>query len=197
MNGLFILKKPVLIMAAVLGLSVFVFISIRNYVAESDFMVWVDQQEALEEAAFTNNVDVLNRLISNGIEPDLYDGVTLVHIAALGNSVNVMQWLANAGYDIQAADHDGLTPMHFAALENSIDALDWLKANGAEINVRDLSGGTPLHAAVLTNAVRAIEWFRENGANLNARNSIGATPLDLAISEQLPEVINLLQITGN
>jgi hypothetical protein len=90
-------------------------------------------------------------------------GWSLLHMAALGDMVEVVAALADAGADLESEDHGGLRPLHYAASWDAQAALAELVRRGARLDCTSkdqlfylnkiipvfvVGGRTPLHLAV-------------------------------------------------
>lgn len=80
-------------------------------------------------------------------------GLTVLHCAMEGGSVELAQLLIDGGADVDAGathyDARGWTPLHFAAFYGNAPLIDLLVARGASIDTKDAMGNmTPLKVAV-------------------------------------------------
>ena len=116
--------------------------------------------------------------------------------AARDNDIEVLEWLAAQGADINAWNDEGETPMFSAAGGNAVDAMEWLKAQGADINARHEWGKTPMHRAAANNAVDAIRWLGVRGADINARDEYRHTPMHDAASANAVGAMESLKVQG-
>ena len=71
------------------------------------------------------------------------DGDRLIHIAAAGGDRQSVEWLLDAGEDIDALGDMSQTPAHNAARNRQKDVLDLLVSRGADPTVLDEFGNTP------------------------------------------------------
>ena len=60
------------------------------------------------------------------------DGMTVLHWAAMRNTVEVVQWLVEQGLDINATDSDGETPLDKAINAGSNKSVQWLREHGGK-----------------------------------------------------------------
>ena len=89
-------------------------------------------------------------------------GWTPIHTAASGDHVEAMEFLKEAGADINSLDSNGGTLMHTAAACDATNAMQWLKDNEFDIYARDNHGRTPMQYATKNNALNALTWLRAN-----------------------------------
>ena len=71
-------------------------------------------------------------------------GWTLVHTAAMGGYLDVLEYLIDAGADIGPCDMNGETPLHAAIKNGQFDAAELLLEKGAYADAEDVEGKTPL-----------------------------------------------------
>jgi hypothetical protein len=117
----------------------------------------------------------------------LYEGHTLLHVAAAAHDVRVARALLKAGADVRARNRRGAEPLHTAcagiadrAAQRAMVSL--LIEAGANPNALDDSGVAPLHRAVRNRSVGAVEALLGRGAKADLPNARGSTPLKLASS---------------
>lgn len=117
-----------------------------------------------------------------------YAGNTPLHMAALGNQLDLAWLLIKAGANRDAALDDRRTPLFYAAARGHTDVLEVLLAAGADPNAREASvvgeittDLTPLHYAVLNGHSAAVAMLLCYGANANlVECNSQATALDMA-----------------
>jgi serine/threonine-protein phosphatase 6 regulatory ankyrin repeat subunit A len=73
----------------------------------------------------------------------------MLHLAAASGGLQMMQWLLDAGVDVNMRTEFGKTPLMFSVESGSVPAMVLLLRSGAmrEINVVDRDGNTALHIA--------------------------------------------------
>ena len=145
-----------------------------------------------------NHVDLSSQLIQT---PKLYDskifhwiyvGDTLLHLAAAGYRVEIVQLLLTSGADPNAAkNRRKSTPLHYAAdgfitgpawdPERQVETLRRLVKHGAHLHCRDMNGATPLHRAVRTRCAAAVNFLLDAGSDPTLRNKPGSTAFHLAV----------------
>lgn len=74
---------------------------------------------------------------------------TLLHHAAFFGDEETVDFLINAGEDINVRDGEGSerTALHYVAANGNLRMLEWLVTRGADIDAKDSAGETPLHEA--------------------------------------------------
>jgi ankyrin repeat protein len=80
------------------------------------------------------------------IDPLVYrasDGDGLIHIAAFSGDSRTVEWLLDAGEDVNATGDMDLTPAHYAAMGLHKVAFDLLMSRGADPTIVDEFSHTP------------------------------------------------------
>lgn len=129
-----------------------------------------------------------------------YEGCTPLHMAALGNQLDLVWLLIKAGAARDAAVADQRTPLFYAAARGHVGALEVLLAAGADPNAREASKVsdittdlTPLHYAVLNGHSAAVAMLLCYGADANlVEANSRATALDMAVRNGDAHMISLL-----
>ena len=119
-------------------------------------------------------------------------GKTPLHYAVTYGAAPMIDLLAEAGADINAADKTGLTPLHVAAMLDRTKEAEALLARGADIAARDSFGDTPLHTAALFGVNGMVKLLVKSGADLAAVNNNQLTPLDCARKQRKQQVVELI-----
>jgi len=132
-----------------------------------------------------------NRRLSDDVAlPRPLVGTTPLWLAAYFGQLEIVQVLAAAGGDVNAAANDGVTPLMAAIGRNAQAAAataEHLLGAGADVNAADENGNTALHRAVTSGFNEIVKMLAARGANLEARNRQGQTPLMLARPRRTPQ----------
>ncbi|KAF2135463.1 uncharacterized protein K452DRAFT_239329 [Aplosporella prunicola CBS 121167] len=121
---------------------------------------------ALQQAAESGNVDIVNRLLQAGADvnqaPADWAGVTALQAAAIGGFLGIASKLLELGADVNAcgAENDGRTALEGAAEHGRIDMVQLLLNAGADVS------GTPFGTKQYENAVK---FAKEQGYDAVAR----------------------------
>lgn len=112
--------------------------------------------------------------------------------------LEAIDWLLDAGADIEARDSEGRTPLMHAACHDGA-ATSALLASRADPNARDLRGRTALHHLCESTALtgrkaryQAMRWLLRSGADPELMDREGRTPLMLAVGTTQAAVVRAL-----
>lgn len=138
-----------------------------------------DVTSRLFEAAKTNDVETLRKLIDSGVDIETKDsnGLTPLMWAAKANSIDSTKKLIAMGANIEARDKKGLTPLIWSAKEGSNDVTKILITVGASIEGKDKNGKTALFFVAEKNLKAAEQILIDAGANIMAEDFYGFTAL--------------------
>ncbi|OQR85733.1 hypothetical protein ACHHYP_11474 [Achlya hypogyna] len=106
--------------------------------------------------------------------------MTPLYLASYYGHVKVVQYLVDAGADLQLAADDGATPLHAASSQGHDTIVGLLLAVGAMINNDKRGGATPLYFACKKGHDAVVQRLIAAGANVNLPENIGSTPLYIA-----------------
>ncbi|CAM9357424.1 unnamed protein product, partial [Ectocarpus fasciculatus] len=154
---------------------------------------------ALDFAAFGGHVNVMKLLVRHGAGVEdtshNYRRLTALHHAVAGMKLDAIEFLMDAGADVDAGDQDWF-PIHFAIKANSPEAVLALARHGADLEQQDLLGRSPLYCAAECFHMEALNALLSAGANPNACSEV-CSPLQLvAASENSNSVVKLLLEAG-
>jgi len=130
-----------------------------------------DKNKALSEAAFNDDVELINKLISEGANPDGEEmgrwGPTppLIQAAYQGKYL-AAQALISAGANVNRHFAD-CTPLYVASCHGHKDIVELLVESGADINATCSSGATSLIACAKRGYKDICNFLIEKGADFN------------------------------
>eukprot|EP00439_Symbiodinium_sp_Y106_P078691 s2590_g17.t1 len=124
-----------------------------------------------------------------------YTDWTAAHYAAHYGQAAVLQFLHEAGANLNVTDNRGATPALLAAELRNTEALETLAKAGADLQKAETNQGrTPAHMAARNGDVDALRVLIQAGVNLNARDYDGCAPADDAIGDE--EALKLILEAG-
>lgn len=126
------------------------------------------------------------------------NGQSLLHHAAHGGDLGVLESLLGAGLAVNRADRDGRTPLHFAVTKTHRDAARLLLERGATIDRADAGGSTVLHVAAERNDAELLRLLlaHARAPATDVRDTAGNTPLHYAAAWGRVENVRLLLAAG-
>ncbi|MBP5467998.1 MAG: ankyrin repeat domain-containing protein, partial [Candidatus Riflebacteria bacterium] len=85
--------------------------------------------------AATDNREYLEILLKHGgdLKSVQYDGMTILHAAAMNNNIDLAKRVLDAGVPIEKKNNSGKTPLYYAIKNNCYDMVKFLVENGAKI----------------------------------------------------------------
>lgn len=158
-------------------------------------------QEQLMRAVSENRVEDVETLLQCDLELNRQNtsGSTLLHRAAVNDSLPIARLLIEHKAALNIADRNGSLPLHVAlsrrpANPKMVELL--LKADLSTINTADKAGLTPLHLAVQGESADCVKILLNFGADLSMRNQARQTPLALAKAANDSKITELLTAAG-
>ncbi|CAF1429668.1 unnamed protein product [Adineta ricciae] len=124
-------------------------------------------------------------------------GMTPLHKAAMGDHVDVIQCLLDAGSHIDARDVSKRTPLILAALNSSVHAVCFLLSKNASLSYRDDTDRNLLHVTIMQNlpidTIGSALFKRDNFRILfDQRDTDGFYPIHYASRDGLVNVLTVL-----
>ena len=149
---------------------------------------------ALDSAVHCNNVAVVNVLLANNADANIFDqkGNTVLHSSTSKRFFNISQLLIESGSEINVENNNGETPLYCAVLGKNEADVKLLLKNNADTNIQDRSGNTPLHRSTLEGFSNISRLLIDSGCKINGRNSDGETPLYSAVRGKNVALVKLL-----
>ena len=146
-------------------------------------------ETAVQAAAQTGQVDIVNYLIDHGAEYDICTA------AMLGNLDCMDDFLKEDPNSINARGAHGIPLLYFPMIHARMKVADYLLQHGADPSAASLAGITALHGAVMFNQPAMAEWLLQHGADPNPKYE-GKTPLTMAVDKNRAELIEILRSHG-
>ncbi len=122
-----------------------------------------------------------------------------LHAAASGGNGRVVEYLLQAGLNINSRTPQGWTPLFVAVRDGQAEVAKWFIFKGADLNAQSKLGATALMMAVTqpfkTESARLdlLEYMLKRGADANLTDKYGHTALYYATLQGKADVIKLLE----
>jgi hypothetical protein len=163
-----------------------------------DFLIANGAVLELPEAAAVGNLGRVRELIEkNQAQADALsaDGFPVVALAAFLGHLEIVQYLAARGADINAVatNGSGYNALTGAVTSGHIAVVRWLLEHEADANYRYSAGYSPLLTAAANGRLDIARLLLAHGADPHATTNDGKSPLSLAIERNHPEVAALFQ----
>jgi ankyrin repeat protein len=163
-----------------------------------DFLIASGAVLELPEAAALGNLARVRELIeknfaqAKSLSPD---GFPVVALAAFLGHLEVVQYLAAQGADINAVatNGSGYNALTGAVTSGHAAVVQWLLEHGANANYRYSVGYSPLLTAAANGRLDIAKLLLAHGADPHATTNDGKSALDLAKERNHPEVAVLFQ----
>ena len=120
----------------------------------------------------------------------------LLHSAAEGGDVSIIEMTLSRGFDVNSKDSLGRTPLMIAAAKGKKQAVDFLLSKGADPSLKTLTEKKLLHAAVEGGNVAIVETVLSLDIPVNSIDKDGLTPLMIAVSNNKLETLEFLLSNG-
>jgi ankyrin repeat protein len=156
----------------------------------------------LFEAAFDGRFHEVVKLIENGVDAFLYEGIkikpyeidlnTPLHLASLNGHLEIIKYLIKKGVDVNAKNRKSQTPLHLAIHNAHKNIIDFLLHHNANINALDSEGDTPLAWAAYKGQLEIVKQLIALKTNINIANKTGNSPLHWASGEGYTDIVKLL-----
>jgi ankyrin repeat protein len=134
----------------------------------------VPHQDSLLDAVLRGDLERVKKLAPRRKEEggedrsSFADKVGALHVAAFTGHVEIMQWLLQNGFEVEAKTRAGQTPLHFAVLSGHAPVVKLLLDKGAAMETRDHLGQAPLHLAALAARPDIVTLLLDKGAKVDA-----------------------------
>jgi len=124
------------------------------------------------EETYQNNYDIPPQYIPGDLEAKNYDGLTCLHLAAIGGHLQVMRLLLQAGANVNAAEgKGGRTVLHLAADWGHGDMMKFLlERRDILIDAKTYAGLTPLVLAYGRDHKQTVAELYNKGASYTDLN---------------------------
>jgi|GEM_PF-2061432 len=130
--------------------------------------------------------------------------LTLLEIAITCKNTQVVDYLLQAGADVNQYNKNGQTPLYYAVNENAIDVIPQLLAAKADVNkqnkqinnktIDSFGFGTPLRQAIINFKMEIISMLLAAGADVDQADKFGETLLHILTAMRPGDSNNLVII---
>ncbi|KAH8726776.1 ankyrin repeat-containing domain protein [Phaeosphaeriaceae sp. PMI808] len=158
-----------------------------------------DQREVLVEAVEDGDLELVQRLISFGVDPADYpsNSSSPLEIACQDGNIDVVQYLLyDAPIDIAPGapriESMGGRAMHAAAKKGNASIVDLLLTTGLSPDVLDSDNMTPMHLAAVRGHIAVAEVLLKFKADVNAKGINDVTPLHRAAKQGKTQMVRFL-----
>ncbi|KAG8448012.1 hypothetical protein GDO86_015205 [Hymenochirus boettgeri] len=159
-------------------------------------------QTGLHLAVYLGQLDVVETLVSKGVNLDLQDrkGDTALHVACKNRDLACSKILLkgpNGPQNLHLQNWEGRSCLHIATLKRDHNLISLLLDNGADINDQEgTSGKTPLHLAVEMLDGPLLTHLLTHHPSVDSLMYNGCTPLHLAVGRKDADLAHLLCQAG-
>ncbi|XP_077197255.1 mitochondrial disaggregase [Paroedura picta] len=158
----------------------------------------LSKEEALLEAARTNSISEVDRLLQDGANVNARHklGWTALMVAAINRNSSTLNLLLVAGADPTLGDE--FSSVYETAKEKGMHSLEVLVTREDDFNNRlnnraSFKGCTALHYAVLADDFPSVKMLLDAGANPLQRNEMGHTAVDYAREGEVMKLLKASQ----
>jgi len=161
-----------------------------------DFLIATGASLDLPEACAIGNLARVRELVENNhAEANSFspDGFPVVALAAFLGHLEIVQYLASHGADINAAatNGSGYNALTGSVTSGHVAVVQWLLEHGANANYRYSAGYSPLLTAAANGRLDIAKLLLAHDADPHATTNDGKSPLSLAKERNHPEVAAL------
>ena len=153
-------------------------------------------EQELHEAAFSGNLEQVQRLVANGTRVDATDPErhTPLMWAAFNGHTSVVRYLLDHGAEVEAKDKNGRPALMFSSSGPFEETVKLLLQKGASVNAQGtLEGFSALMTAAAEGQVQVVRLLLLHGANPALKDSDSDTAESFALQKGHTEVVELLR----
>ncbi len=106
------------------------------------------------------------------------------HLAAQGNSIEIIDYFISQGYSLNATNDLQETPLH-TAIRNAqpLEVVEFLEEKGADPNAQDINNNSILHFAAQSDSSELVNYALTKDIDPTMENNDGQTALEVAARE--------------
>jgi ankyrin repeat protein len=150
-------------------------------------------------AAFAGSLPAVRALVQAGAKVRTragLSGVEPIHLAVSTGPVELLEYLASQGADLQVTDNFGGAPLHCATTAGAHDAIEWLAVRQVPLDAPGFGKMTALGMAAMAGDEEICALLLRLGASANPETGAPLSPLAWAVTVADPEVVELLLRQG-
>ena len=141
---------------------------VLGYLKFLDLMI--DDLPTTERNQITSRIKKASSALERGVNINAQDnlGFTALHLAAIMNDGEFLNFLLDQGSDIDIPSRKKGTPLHYAAQFGRLEVTKILVDRGANVNLKTLFGLTPMALAVKYDRQPIVKYFEKENVSANA-----------------------------
>jgi ankyrin repeat protein len=165
---------------------------IREYLIASGAVLELHDAAAVGNLARVRELVESHGALGNSFSPD---GFPVVALAAFLGHLEIVEYLAARGADLNAVatNGSGYNALTGAVTSGHTAVVQWLLEHGANPNYRYSAGYSPLLAAAANGRLDIAKLLLAHGADRHATTNDGKSALDLANERNYPQIAALFQ----
>ena len=140
---------------------------------------WTPLHTAIDRGYSNYSCELSQRFLHQDVDPEV--SWIQLHAASFDENKQDVQFLLDAGTDVNHVSSAGHTPLHIAVTKSNIDLVVLLLDHNVNINSVTIDGRTPLHIAVDNDDEDIIQKLLAHNANPRLKDAPGNTSLHLAV----------------
>jgi hypothetical protein len=161
-------------------------------------MISVTYQTPMVRAARAADLDLVNKLLRDGVDVDLPedDGTTALYVAVESEEYEMVLRLLRASANANALRENGENILFTLDDDDDVEMVQLLIKSGAKVNQVSKDGNTPLMRFAEWDDAERIQLLLDAGAQVNAQNDLGLSALMIAAREGNEDAVKTLLAAG-
>lgn len=106
-------------------------------------------------------------------------------LAAEYSYCSVVEYLIEAGANLEGCDRNGWTVLHYACRKGWLDVVKSVIKKGSDINAQTVRRNTSLHLSVYAHNTEVVEYLLKAGADCSLENDFGKTAFNVCVLSPL------------
>jgi hypothetical protein len=125
-----------------------------------------------------------------------YNGIIGFHNACWKGHLNVVQFLVQKEFDMNASDDDGRTGFHYACSKGNLNVVQFLVQRGFDMYIGNNNGRPGFHLACQTGNLTVVQFLLQQGFDMNVADIGGKTGFHYACAGGCLNVVRFLLQCG-